>query len=774
MKRVSKKHIKKQKTPQLLENKQDKSSLVVANIKYLFLLLIFFYIGVHLYNELKETEVLLKLQKILFIPTIIIGIISVYFDRNKLYEIISKQFSSEKEEQTNKVLDKLKDLFSKKEIMTIGLFIIILGIATFTLFHKLDYFDIFSDEVQVTQAAAGYYHTGEYKLWDFIAEKTIGPSENRGKPHQFVVAQSFKLFGVNTWAARFPSAFFGLLLIIFLFFIGRFFVKDKWAALLIILSFSMYYEFLFLGRWARMYGMVFPFFLLAFYCLYKFLEGGCRLKFIKSEKNKFFYKYFNFKYFILPFLLLLLYFNLEVHKNTALIFPVFLVFSIASIFVFPKEKKYITASIVAVLILILQILSPFKEGFSRFTFFQIKHSDLYANFLFAFPFSKYLDIVFLAILFPFLFFVKNSEFKKKFLYLYVLSIITFILFGSVFDFSPSYRYVSFATPITVLLIIGNFTIISKTLFNKYIQILLAVLLITSVGLHFKNNYKKLYEENAFSPAKPSIAHKLIRENFKKGDVIFRHYGPKIYLKGIDKNTKFYELGGKKGKDVYSLLNEMKKHKSGWLTWHSHLENNLDKNFVAYVNYYLKKYSGLGIDSSGEEVFYYNVEMLKPFKQFLAERQIPTANLSLGMPYSLVFDLEINNNTNGKAIDFLKDSISIGNYSVSDNKILFNIYKDTLSCKLQDKKQNIIISFNANKAMIFVEGKLCSEKLISVKKEYIKFKINPLFNGDIDNIRLYNFILSNEQINEIIKDKTVKEELSVDNKIFRTLYLWKKK
>ncbi len=788
MKRTSKKNIQ---TPKLTnkkrkpESKPVKISFLHQNLKYLFLLIILSGIADDLYFLFSSGNIFSEtVRNLLTVFAVITGIISLYFERNKLLKIVDKFFSSEKsDKQKNKFFINIKSSFSKKELFTTSVFILILGISIFTLFYKLDNFDLYSDEITVVKGATGYNETGEYKRWDFIKEETVGKDYNRAKPHQFITAQTFKIFGINAWSARFPSALFGVILIAFVFFIGKFFIKDIYAVLLTAFSIALYFQFLSLGRWARMYAMVFPAFMLAFYWTYRFLTENNNYKLFNADKYPFFKKYFNFNYIFLPALLSLLYINLFTHQNSVLIFPVFLLFAVFSAILFYKEKKYITASAVTIGILLIQIISPFKVGFSRFTLFEINHAEHYSNILFGYPFSANTNIIFLLVgLFSF-FLIKNQKFRKSYLALFITAGLTWVLFSYIFDYPSHFRYVSFVTPLIILLIIGTYTLISRTLFNKVIQILLALLIVLSITIHFKNNFNALYITNTLSPAKPSVAYKTISKNYKEGDVVFKHWGPKMYMKGIDSETKFISLGSYEGRTFADLHEELQKNKSGWITWHSHHGSRIDKQFQSFVNLYFNKFHGHGIDKSGVEVYYYNQTMLVSLEQFFAQQYLPTANLSSNNSYSLSFNIENGSNSEGKLFSFKNDSLTVLECSVKNDSLFIEDFDtNKLKVKLnEDKKNNVVwfqkFSQNSHSQGLYINGKIVNEELFKPNSDFYKFQINPAYKGDIDKIRLYGVILIHSQVEKIIIDDSKKissEVLEDNNEEFKTLFLWQRK
>jgi len=775
MKRTSKKNIKapeKQKNQQKTETKISEISFLQKNLKYLFLVLILFYIGTSLYKEFYGNEILLSFQKILQIPTIIIGILSLYFDRQKLSDTVNQLFKPNNEAFVNKI----KSFFSGKEILTTSLFIFVLGISVFTLFHKLDNFDIFSDEIQVTKGAAGYYHTGEFRQWDFIKEELVGKPYTVAKPHLRTVALAYKIFGVNAFAARFPSALFGVFLIAFLYLIGRYFIKDKYAALLAAFSFALYFEFLFLGRWARMYGILYPMFFLIFYWTFKLITEKNNLKIFNSGKNNFLEKYFNFNYIYFPFIAVLFYIALNTHTNVSVIFLIFLVFLFFSAFIFRTEKKYLTVFLIAFTILILQLAFPFKVNFKDFTFLKIDNSPIYNKAFFDYPFSVKMNIILFFVSFSALFFSKNKNFQKRYLILFITVTLPWLFFSYIIKYAPNYRYVSFLTPFSDLLIVGSYMLVGKVLYNKTIQLIFALLLVTSVGLSYSNHYNGLYVENIYFPARPSQAQKIVIKKIQAGDVIFKHWGPKMYFKGIPKETEFLSLGTYKGRNFSDIFKDMHKKMHGWLIWDRQHEARLDQSFVSYCNLYFKKYAGYGIDNYGEEIYYYDKKMLQPLELFAYQQYFPAANLSLKNSYSFVFDLKISEQTNGSILYIRKDSIiDINCFIRNKNLIIKTSEKDSVYITIPESQKNtVFLTFSPQKTTLFLNGKKLTENNISLKPDLVKFMINPQFNGYFNNIRLYDFVLNDNQIKVIVKDKNISEELKADNQTFRTLFLWKKK
>ncbi|MEK7539715.1 MAG: phospholipid carrier-dependent glycosyltransferase [Patescibacteria group bacterium] len=103
----------------------------------------------------------------------------------------------------------------KKTLQNLGFWagVLALTLAGFWLrFADLGVNDFQNDEFFHLEAAQGYLETGEYVLWDFQLEQPTVEYE-RAWIYTWQVAQSFKLFGVNEFAGRLPSVFWGVLLL---------------------------------------------------------------------------------------------------------------------------------------------------------------------------------------------------------------------------------------------------------------------------------------------------------------------------------------------------------------------------------------------------------------------------------------------------------------------------------------------------------------------------------------------------------------------------------
>ncbi len=135
-----------------------------------------------------------------------------------------------------------------------------------------------NDEYYHLNTAYGYLQTGQFVKWNFLADEPYG-EYLRAWPYTWLVAQSFKLFGVSEWAARLPSLFFGLLTLPLIAFLAYRFSRDKWLALLVLFLATFDNSLIWSSRLSRMYSLFIFLSLICIYLFYLALEGKFKNKY---------------------------------------------------------------------------------------------------------------------------------------------------------------------------------------------------------------------------------------------------------------------------------------------------------------------------------------------------------------------------------------------------------------------------------------------------------------------------------------------------------------
>lgn len=754
--------------------------------KYSFLVLIIFSIIVSIIPVEENTpsfiafhQKLLIFQSFVIFPAIVVGLMAIYQNRLKLNVIINNLFTEDSKKEF--FFEPVKKLFSKNEVLSTSVLFVIIGISIFTLFYRLDYFDLYSDEAAVVEGATGYYHDGVFQQWDFVKDRVKGRVYNRAWPHLWLVAQAYKIFGITPWAGRFVSVLFGIFTLLLVYPIARFFTGNKTVALLALLPFVFYYDFLLLLRWTRMYAVLIPVYISLAYISYRMITEKNTVKFINLDKITKLKPFVDFNYAMLPIFLFLTYLSYNLHLTSLFIFISIPLFAIAML-VLTKEKKYLTIIILSAIISPLLLLNPFFQSILiRFTFFESNNAVIYSHFLAGFPFSWKTNVIIIIVSLFSLFLSKNKEALKKSLYLFISIFILWIMFSFIFKYSVSFRYISFAVPLAIILIFATWAISFKTIFNKYINIVIVILVVISSVWHFKSIYPKIYVYNWISPGRPSIAFQDIVRYHKKDQLIYRHWSPIYYIDDIDTTIDVKVIS----KNFSTAIKTMKEYPSGWLTWKTQHTNLINENLKTFAELYFKKYRGKGIGKTGVELYYFDLNKFKDTTDFIKEKVLPHANLNLARTLSFSFTYQITpNNTMVPFYAFNdKDTLFYLSQDILTKEALIIYKQDTIVYDregiLYEGKHNIFITVNekTQKLKAYINVKKTVEKQISVDAdELVKFKINPYFTGYINDIRIYDFELNADQMKVIIQNigNPNSSKLFVNNEAFENMFYWNKR
>lgn len=750
--------------------------------------------------SISETNNYLKLeliQSFFFVPTFVFGLISIWLYRDEINEIVSSDFkkSSHKSIPENSKTNFLSKLIIKIRqegiVYIIGL-ILVTGVSATILLYQLDDFDFWSDEKQVSQGAAGYYHTGEFKQWDFVKEK-VGNNYGIGSFHVWMVAQSYKIFGISEWSSRIVSVLGGILFILLGYFVLNYFFRNKAFALIILLVFSFHPDEILLFRWTRMYSILIPLFIFMFYTAYRGITETMRMP--NNKTFNFIDKYLNFNYpFLIIFGALFIVGISNIHSSTTFILPVLLLF-IIYLAITEKEIKYFVVLISGALIF---LFIPMKGAIRVLSFFDSPH-QVYFDLFNHFPLSKPLGITTILIGAFVSFIIKDKDLRKKMIYFIIAIVFSQILFSYIIMFSVSFRYISFFVPITLFFTVYVFLLLSRSLYPKPINFLLvAFLLIVSIN-KFSNRYENLYVSNFPSKSEPSIAYKEIVKNYKKGEAVFYQYPIHYYFKGIDTSATFINMRQNrlfKYNDFFykhvkpelpGLKSNLEKYRSGWVVWDTQHTGHIDSLVYIYVNNNFKKIHGFGIDNTNVEVFRYTEDMIISKDSFNMTKLIPTGNLKMSNAYAFSFWLKMPQKQMGVPFIFTGDTLNRSikleetdkgfkiNYSEKDktanietSNIKDNVWHHLVYYQQSGKK--------GDEFGLYIDGKkVSSNKIPFDRNEFVKFKANIQFRGGFDDVRIYEYILTQNQINSIYNNgkMTTEKKLTADDRYFEPIYFWKK-
>lgn len=758
----------------------NKSEELNKNIvKYSFLVMLLFNIFVSIVFQLHkyfDTSTLIQLD-ILFtyvlFPMTVFGIYGVFQHKDE----IALFFEKNENNYTSQ-----KNIFSAQN----GVFLLLVILSGIVLFYKLGYFDFWSDEKQVVMAGYGHHKSGEFKYWDFIKNELDDDARyGRAQPHIFILSWAYSLFDISEWSSRLVSASFGLLLIVVGYFIMNYFTRNRYISLISLFLIVLNGDFLLLFRWTRMYGMIIPIYLITFYILYRAITetNSIKLKAFNAIN-----KYLNFHYGLLAFAIVLIILNDQIHRNVTALVLVTFIFLIYKA-VTTREKKYIISVLLGVLLIIVFSFSDFTNKYLKYMTFFSGSRYVYKDILFNSPFKSWLTISLILIGGFFIYFTRNKKFQDGMVLSYLNTVVITVVFIYIVFFGVSFRYVSFAVPILIMLAITAYFYVTKLLFNKYIHSFLIVLILFTGIFHYSGIFAQTYENNRFSPAWPSKAYPELIDNYKKGEPIFAQYFNQYYINDIDTSAFLVDMSRDKRYTFEKFIDDINKYKKGWITWYTFNQaQHIDEQIAEYSNLYFKKSHGLGIDNTGVELFYFTDSLISPIEDFATEKMIPYANLNLNNELSIAFWINLNDQSAQKPFTFKSGNEDVLNISIDKKDKSLNCFfnNDSINAiktkSLDTQKWYHFVyqqkgGLNNGKFEIYLDGQLVNKKKLNVGSDkLVKFRVNKYFPGNVDDIRAYDFNLTTEQIDEIVSNnrRNNSKVLTVDGNDFETLFHWQKR
>jgi len=556
------------------------------------------------------------LLKICFYTSLLLSFFIAHENRNVLIFLFSSGcFSILIENRLSRVrleTRKTDNIKRKKRIETLVVLIIVI-VNGFALFYRLGSEGFKEDEFQVIDSAAGYLYTGQFSRWDWI-EEDIGSSYARAWPHTFLIAQAFKLLGISEFSGRVVSVLGGVVFIICFYFFARFFTNRK-IALLTLFSTSLFPAYLGLFRYARMYALLLPMFLILTYCIYRGLTGDWHVKTGIKRLDAFVSKKINYDYRFLLASIPILYLTYLIHVNSLIIVLAAYLF-VCVLAIRDKEKKFIIFAVLGLIVgtllisamIILENTEIIRYSyeslpkFSMFFSFFGRKNFVYLDYLVSYPFGKIGGLILVGLVGFIIFKKKKTEIVNKYLFLMITGVLSAIFFIYIADRYASYYYISHITPITLLLIISGFYYLGKMNLKK--PFILTLLLCTLVFPVFWGKVERLYGGvTRFGDF--NSAYQVIIENYdEESDVIFGQYLRAYYLKDLETFTAISMMNNRQY--TYELfLEDLEEYESGWLTWESRKAYHVDNQIINYANENFYQIHGRDIDDFRVEVYYFN-------------------------------------------------------------------------------------------------------------------------------------------------------------------------
>jgi hypothetical protein len=489
-------------------------------------------------------------------------------------------------------------------------FFLIILTSTILLSYNLGGADLYEDEYQVTSAAEGYLRTGTFYRWDYIKNELSQSLYDRAWPHTWMIAQSYRFFGISEWSSRIVSVVFGVFFIVIFYFISKFFTRNKWAALLTVFCIMLSPRFVDLFRYARMYAVFIPIFSLLFYCAYRFIVE--QNTYSLGRVAKWVNRNFNFNYaFLLPSLVLL-YFNYQIHLNSLVILPIAFLFIVLMACCL-RERKYVIASAMGVGIA-AALASVDSEimlrAYNYFTFFKIRQFE-YLDYVAAAPFNVMAGIILLVSGLLMLVSIQNKEIKIKILYLYTAIIFSMVFFIFIANRYQAFKYISHIVPVAMLLAVYMVLLFSRVPGKTILPAVFVLLLIGCSMDGFARKIDAIYGETHEVLGNPSKAYQTLIEKYDpKTEVIFAQYFRNYYMRNFGNEARIINMLNKRQYEFKTFWKDINKYGAGWVVFETRKKYHLDPRIVRYIDEFFRKYHGEGKDDTNIEMYYFNREMIR--------------------------------------------------------------------------------------------------------------------------------------------------------------------
>ena len=496
---------------------------------------------------------------------------------------------------------------SKKNAITALLIIILLGAGL--RFYKLGESSFVADEFLDMNSTYAYFKTGVWQNWDFNfgkvnTDNVFADRDERSWIYRGQVAELFKFLPPTETVARSVSALWGILSIILIYFVAKYFTQRAEIGLLSAFLFSLNVSAIIYDRKFRMYSMFIAVFLFFSWQLFRLIEDKYKgensvLKAIQKKIG------INMIY-LLPALIMGIVSFLTQQLTLNIIFIV-AIYAIAQLIILKKRGGNFL-NIYSFILFLMGLGLIFSAVFlpKELARYMGVLKFFNNNFIYFIKiFSDYSQIVlaslFLILGIYFLYKKKGLVSETVWLassFLGIAAVAAFIWSNGVGD-----RYLLFIMPSGIILIasgifgLAEFFRDNLPKFKKlsfYIPLLLALLILPNYAYFFQpeNTYKQTSESD-----NPNF--RKVFQFFKKAkntnDVLITRNFRNYYWSGA--NVKVFDFGGGLEKDkitLEKLQSIIKENPSGWFIISDNDEVYISNDALDYVIRNLERVSNLQV------------------------------------------------------------------------------------------------------------------------------------------------------------------------------------
>ncbi len=474
------------------------------------------------------------------------------------------------------------------------------------------------DEYQVVDAAAGYFHTGDYYRWGWIGQQQLCADKPQDKtnecyydrawPHTWLIAQTYRFFGVSETTSRLPSLVFGLVLIALVYPITVFFTNNRRVALVVTGIFVITPFYIELSRYTRMYALLVPSFLLLGYTAFRALTEVHQPQWLQKNQLLKTWLPFHFEFGVAT--ILLLWWNFHLHINSLVLLPVLYLYTIVLSFVTTEKKYRVLASVGTVGLLIvaaLVVTGVFK--YNEFLSLAAVRNYRYLFAVLGYPLSAGLAGLMLVLGGVRLGFFQSKEqlYRNRLVLSYLLLLIGVPLLFFIFVANRYYSFVytSHLTTFAILTVVWCVVAFAQVL-SKWGKMLLFVLTFVAMALNVLYQGPGRFVDQGTADMRR--AYREINQQYQPGDTLFLQYQRRFYLQQLPA-AQIVSMGTEQSYSIEAFLRDLLAAKKGWIAWETAKAGHLSPDVRQYIERHFQHLHGTGIDSTEVEVYYFDTQWL---------------------------------------------------------------------------------------------------------------------------------------------------------------------
>lgn len=493
---------------------------------------------------------------------------------------------------------------------TLAILLVIIALGAALRFYKLGELSFVADEFLDINSSYAYAKTGTWQSWDFNhgavnSGNVFAPRDERALLYKIQVASVLKYLAPTEAAARSVSAIWGIVSIVLIYFVAKYFTKKSYIGLISAFLFAISANGIIFDRRLRMYAMFFPVFLLFSWLTYRFYEEPY------VGKNKLFKKIFekfsvNAVYLVPAGIAGAL--SLKIHDLTVSMAAIFLAY-VATFAIAKALKKQsllnkYSVTLGLILVSAISIVAVAFEQIEKYTAGIKLFNDNFSYFSIVTEDYSHPILALLFFVAGVYYLIKYKNLSKQGVWLAASFLVPFFMAVFLWRRNAGAQYIFFAESFSIILVATGIYAAVKFFKNNLsgfsgkkvfaISMLSALVLLPNYAYFFQENNAYHQTSKAENPNYRSIF-----TYFKKkkvaGDVLVTRNFRNYYWSGQD--VQVYDFGGELAEEKFSLGQLQKiveANKSGWVILSDNDERYIANDAMEYMEKNMSKVNDIAV------------------------------------------------------------------------------------------------------------------------------------------------------------------------------------